>query len=188
MTRATCALLLVLTLFCSAAHANALAVVDAERVFRESLPGQTGEAHLTQVRNILQKGLDDLRKLYQGKENTAEAAAALREGQAALERQFAAERQAVRQVLAAHLENAIRVWFAVNAKSSAISAVAPASAFFVYSPTLDVTLAVIEEMNKAKPTFRALPSVTVQAPSKKAGPQGGIGAPARPQGTQRSPQ
>jgi outer membrane protein len=169
-------------------------VVDAERVFRESLPGQAGEAHLKQVRDILQKGLDDLRKLYQGKEDTAEAAAAMRDGQAALERQFAAERQAVRQVLAAHLENAIRVWFSVNAKSSAINAVVPASAFFAYSPALDVTLAVMGEMNKAKPTFRALPSVTVQAPStmppptKEAGPQGGIGAPARPQGKPRSPQ
>jgi Skp family chaperone for outer membrane proteins len=163
MARLCCAVLLVLALFCGAARAEGLAVVDAERIFRESAPGRAGEAHLTQARDILQKGLDELRGHYRGKEDTAEAIAALREGQAALERQFAAERLAVRKVLGATLENVIRVWFAVNAKSAAISAVAPASALFAYSPALDVTDAVLREMDREKPVFHALPSVTVTA-------------------------
>ncbi|MDR2694994.1 MAG: OmpH family outer membrane protein [Deltaproteobacteria bacterium] len=170
MTRFCCALLLVLAFFSGTARAEGLAVVDAERIFRDSLPGKAGETHLTQARDILQKGLDELRGHYKGKENTAEAISALREGQAALERQFAAERLAVRKVLAATLENVIRVWFATNGKSAAISAVAPASALFAYSPALDVTDAVLREMDKEKPVFHALPTVTVTA-NPATGPQ-----------------
>ena len=163
MTRVYCALLLLLMVFSNVARAEGLAVVDVERIYRESLPGKAGEAHLGQARDILQKGLDELRALYKGKEDTAEAKASLREGQAALERQFAADRAAVRQVLAAHLENVVRVWFSVNGKIPAIRAVAPASAFFAYNPTLDVTDSIMREMNKEKPVFHALPTVTVTA-------------------------
>ena len=184
MARFCGAVLIAVALCGGAALAEGLAVVDAERIFRESAPGKAGEAHLQQARDILQKGLEELRGHYKGKENTAEAVAALREGQAALERQFAAERRAVRQVLATTLENVIRVWFAVNAKSGAISAVAPAGALLAYSPALDVTDAVLREMDKEKPIFHALPSVKVST-NPAAGPQANPGkpdpaAPARP--------
>ena len=185
MTRLCCAFVFVWALCGGLARAEGLAVVDVERVFRESAPGKAGEAHLLQARDILQKGFDELRALYKDRENTPEAEAALREGQAALERQFAADRLAVRQVLAAHLENVVRVWFAANGKSSAIHAVAPASSFFAYSPALDVTEAVMREMDKEKPVFHALPSVTVKAnpkaePAKGAAPAAPARQPARP--------
>ena len=206
MARICCVLLCVLAFFGGAAQAAGLAVVDVERVFRESAPGKAGEAHLTQVRDILQKGLDELRGLYKGKEDTAEAKAALRDGQVALERQFAADRRAVRQVLSATLDKVIRAWFSASAKGSAISAVVPSSAFFVYSPTLDVTDVVIREMDKEKPAFHALPTVKVQAnqpagqpagANSKANPQarpqaapagkGAAAPPARPSGQPRTP-
>ena len=192
IVRAACAVLLVLTLFSGAALAEGIAVVDAERIFRESVPGKAGEAHLQQARDILLKGFDELRGLYKGKENTPEAEAALREGQAALERQFAADRLAVRQVLATHLENVVRIWFSAHAKASGIRAVAPASAFFAYAPALDVTEAVMREMDKEKPAFHALPSVTVKSnpqarpeAGERAAPGKGT-APARPQGRART--
>ena len=190
MARICCVLLFVLAFFSGAAQGAGLAVVDVERVFRESVPGKAGEAHLAQARDVLQKGFEELRGLYKGKEDTAEAKAALREGQAALERQFAADRLAVRQKLTAYLENVVRIWFAANAQRYAINAVAPAGALFAYSPALDVTDAVMREMDKEKPTFHALPTVTVQAnpaasPTEKTSPQanpgkGGAVAPARP--------
>ena len=174
MLRIVCTTLLVLAFFSGPALAEGFAVVDVERIFRESVPGKAGEAHLGQARGILQKGLDELRNLYKGKEDTAEAKTALREGQAALERQFAADRLAVRQVLAAHLENVVRVWFAANAQRSGTRAVIPASALFAYSPTLDITDAIMREMNKETPAFPPLPTVTVQpnpqAPPDKAAP------------------
>ena len=181
MARICCALLCVLA-FCSGAAQGAdLAVVDVERIFRESVPGKAGEAHLAQARDVLQKGFEELRGFYKGKEDTAEARVALREGQVALERQFAADRLAVRQMLTAYLENVVRVWFAANAQRLAISAVVPASALFAYSRALDVTEAVMREMDKEKPTFHALPTVTVQAnPAAGAQTKPGKGDPAAP--------
>jgi outer membrane protein len=182
MTRALCTVLFVLALFNGAAWAERLAVVDVERIFRESAPGMAGEAHLKQAQDILQKGLEELRALYKGKEHTAEAEAALREGHAALERQLAVERIAVRRVLAATLENVIRVWFTVHAKASAISAVATASSLIIYNPALDITEAVMREMNKEQPSFHALPVVTVKTNPQAAPGKGGAAAPARQPG------
>ena len=142
--------------------AERLAVVDVDRILRESAPGKAAEAHLEQVRGILQKGMDEFRELYKGKEDTAEAQAELRQAQAALERQFAAERLAVQQVLAPHLEKVVRAWFAANAQRTKAHAVVPASALFAYSPDMNITDAIMGEMNKEKPTFPTLPSVTVQ--------------------------
>ena len=194
MMRVYCTALLVLVFFSGVARAENFAVVDVERIFRESSPGKAGEDHLKQAQDILQNGMDELRNLYKGKENTDEAKVALRDGQAALERQFVAERQAVRQVLVATLENVIRVWFAVNAKDRAINAVVPASAFFAYSPAMDVTDTVMREMDKENPVFHALPTVTVKAnplanPSQQATPgkKGGFAAPMRSPGRTRAP-
>ena len=115
--------------------------------------------------------------LYQGSENTPEGETALREGRMLLERQFAAERQAVRQTLTVSLEKAIKAWYdAANAKEATISAVAPASAFFLHSPALDVTDAVMREMDKEQPVFHELPTVTVRpkqaVPPQAPDPQG----------------
>ena len=165
MTRVACVAVFMLLTFSGAAWgAERIAVVDVERVFRESAPGKAGEAHFEQAREILQKGMDELRALYQGSESSPEGEAALREGRAALERQLAAERQAVRQVLTEALQRAITSWFdAAGGRRQSISAVAPASAFFIHSPAIDVTSAVILEMNKEQPVFHALPTVTIRA-------------------------
>ena len=194
MAREFCAILLVLTLFsgaaCAAAPAGGLAVVDVERIFRESEPGKAGEAHLKQARDVLQKGLDEVRALYKGQEDTPKARAELRNAQAALERQLAADRLAVRQVLTTTLEKVVRAWFDGPGQRAATRAVAPASAFFAYSPTLDVTDAILREMNKEKPTFHALPTVTVKAtPSAQAAPPAkpAPAAPARQPARSRTP-
>jgi Skp family chaperone for outer membrane proteins len=162
-------------------QSGGLAVVDVDRIFQNSTPGRAGEAHLRQVQEVLQKGLDELQELYAGRENTPEAMAAIREGHAALERQFAAERLAVRQVLNTHLENAVRAWFEENAKKTGTRAVAPSNAFFAYSPDLDVTNDILREMNKERPVFPALPTVTVQQnqPQTAAEPAPPAATPAR---------
>jgi hypothetical protein len=79
----------------------------------------------------------------------------------------------------AHLENVVRVWFTANGKRSGVRAVVPASALFAYSPALDVTDAIMREMNKEKPTFHPLPSVTVRAGPQEAPGGEGAAAPAR---------
>ena len=169
LTFCTCLFLL---MFCSGvAWAERLAVVDVDRIFRESMPGKAAEAHLEQSLSVLQKGMDEFRVLYAGREDTDEAQAALREVQIALERQFAAERLAVQQVLTTHLNQVVQTWFAGNKQRNAPRAVAPASALFAYHPDLDITDVVMREMDKEKPVFPDLPTVTVTAaPNSQATP------------------
>ena len=169
MTRAVCALFLILMMFSSTAQAERIAVVNVERIFRESAAGKAGEAHIRKVQDILQKGMNDLQATYRGKENTPEGAASLGEGRAALERKLAVERQAVLRALTASLEKAINDW--VNtpaAKQRSISVVAPSHAFFFHHPSLDVTDAIMPEMNRARPAFPPLPTVNVRAGQSQA--------------------
>ena len=161
----TITVLLLLVFFSGTARAAerlGLLVVDVDRIFHESVPGKAGEAHLEQVRDTLQRGMDQFLALHEGMEDD-EAQATLHEVQAALERQFAVERLAVQQVLATHLEQVIRTWFAVaSERRNAPRAVVPASAFFVYNPNMDITDVIMVEMNKVRPVFPSLPTVTVQ--------------------------
>ena len=177
--RTVCTALLILMLCNGIAWADRLAVVDVERIFRESTPGKAGEAHLEKVRDVLQKGMDEFIALYRGREETEEAQVALREVAATLERQFAAERMGVRQVLTVHLEEIVRTWFVANTQRTAPRAVAPANIFFAFNPDMDITDIIMREMNKVKPTFSDLPTVTVQ-PNPPATPGTGRSAtPAR---------
>jgi len=161
------------------AWADRLAVVDVERIFRESVPGKAADAHLEQTLSVLQKGMDEFRLLYAGREDTDEAQAALREVQIALERQFAAERLAVQQVLTTHLNQVVQTWLIGNKQRNAPRAVAPATAFFAYHPDLDVTDVIMREMDKEKPVFPDLPTVTVQPTSQTTPDTSGPDAPAQ---------
>ena len=164
--RTVCTALLILMLCNGIAWADRLAVVDVERIFRESVPGKAADAHLEQTLSVLQKGMDEFRLLYAGREDTDEAQAALREVQIALERQFAAERLAVQQVLTTHLNQVVQTWLIGNKQRNAPRAVAPANAFFAYHPDLDVTDVIMREMDKEKPVFPDLPTVTLQSGSQ----------------------
>lgn len=158
-------------------HAENLAVVDVNRILVESVPGKAGEQHLQKVQEILQKGLEDVQKLYKGKENTAEAQRALREAYAALERQMVVERQAVLQVLGGLLDKAVKDWRAANKK---YLAVINSQMLLDADKSLDVTAAVMKEMDRAKPVFPDLPQVTV-TPPKAQDEKKPAAAPAAPQ-------
>ena len=153
---------LCLTLLFSATLAHAeLAVVDTERVLRESQPGKDGEVHLQKVRDVLQKGMDDLQALYKGKEKSTDAQKAMTEGYMALERQMGAERQAVLNILGQNLTEAVRQWRLANTKYTAVIS---RQALLDSDKSLDVTSAILLEMNKQKPQFPPLPTVTLNTP------------------------
>lgn len=149
------------------ADAANMAVVDTARVLAESRPGKAGEAHLQKVRGVLQQGLDDLKNAYRGKENTREAQAALQSGYVALERQMAAERQAVLQVLGKALDEAVKEWRTANGKYDIVIS---RQTLLDSAPSVDVTGAVMKEMDKQKPQFPALPTVQVNPPEAEKKP------------------
>ena len=144
------------------APATEIAVVDAERILAQSTPGKKGQEHLNEVQKVLQKGYNDLVALYRGRENSPEAQEIIRQGQAALEQQMAVERNAVLAVLQSELMAATEAWQKKNPK---IRAVVSRQLLLGAVPKLDVTSAVMKEMNKRTPKFAALPTVTVNKPA-----------------------
>lgn len=146
------------------AQAADIAVVDTAKILSDSKPGKAGEAHLQKVQVVLQKGLDDLQKIYKGKEKSAEAQNAIREGYVALERQMGAERQAVLQALAGGLEKAIKEWRAENKKYDIVIS---RQNLLDSSASVDVTASVMKEMEKQKVEFPALPTVQVTPPAEE---------------------
>lgn len=150
-----------------AGKAESIAVVDTARILAESQPAKEGEAHLLKVRAVLQKGLTDLQAMYKGKEKTTEAQAAIQQGYQALEQQLAIERQAILQILEGALDASVKGWRAKNTK---YLAVASKQMLLDSAPSIDVTTAVMQEMDKQKVTFPALPTVQL-TPPKKAEPK-----------------
>lgn len=144
------------------APATEIAVVDAERILAQSTPGKNGQEHLNEVQKVLQKGYNDLVALYRGRENSPEAQEIIRQGQAALEQQMAVERNAVLAVLQSELMAATEAWQKKNPK---VQAVVSRQLLLGAVPKLDVTSAVMKEMNKRTPKFAALPTVTVNKPA-----------------------
>lgn len=138
-----------------------IAVVDTARILAESAPAKAGEAHLQQVHAVLQKGLDDVQALYKGKEQSPEAQQAVREAHTALERQLTVERQAVLHILGNMLDRCVKQWrVAYPTHSIVISK----QMLLDSDNSLDVTPAIMTEMNAAQPVFPPLPTVTVNTP------------------------
>lgn len=143
------------------ALATEVAVVDTDKILAESLPGRAGQQHLEEVQKVLQKGYDDLTAMYRGRENTPEAQAAIAQGQAALQQQMLVERNAVIAVLQNELMQATEAWRKKNTK---IHMVISKNLLLASDPKMDVTKAVMLEMNKRTPKFADLPTVTVNKP------------------------
>lgn len=163
MRQAVTVLLAVLLMGAAAgtALATEIAVVDADKILAQSTPGKKGQAHLAEVQKVLQKGYNDLLALYRGRENSPEAQNVIRQGQAALEQQMAVERNAVLAVLQSELMAATEAWRKKNPK---IQAVISRQLLLGADPKLDVTNAVMREMNRRTPKFADLPTVTVNKP------------------------
>lgn len=145
-------------------NAETVGVVDTARILSESQPGKAGEAHLQKVQAVLQKGLDDLQKMYKGKEKTPQAQAAIRDGYVALERQMAAERQAVLQALGLVMDKAVKDW---RAKNKSTLMVISKQMLLDADVIIDVTTDVMQEMDKQKAEFPALPTVQLTPPQKE---------------------
>ena len=146
----------------SRALATEVAVVDTDKILAESTPARAGQLHLQEVQKVLQKGYDDLATMYKGRENTPEGQNAIMQGQAALQQQMIVERNAVITVLQQELMTATEAWRKKNPK---IHMVVSKNLLLASDPKMDVTAAVMQEMNKRIPKFADLPTVTVNRPA-----------------------
>ena len=132
-----------------------LVCVDVQRVLTASKAAREANAHLTQVQDILQRGLAAYQEeLKKSPEQQRELE--LRQGLALLQRQLVIEQAAVREVVRKHMMVQIAAWqkdkprVAVIAKQSLLAA-----------PASDITADIITRMDAGAVKFAALPKVTI---------------------------
>ena len=149
--------------FAAAAFAADYGVIDVQKIFNESAPGKAAAAHMQEVQKILQKGMDDVIAMHKGQENTPQAQQAIAEAQQLLNRQLAVEQQATNAVMERELREAVSAWLKANKNKTKM--ILSKQLTLGSTGDIEFTAGVMKEMNKRKPTFPALPKVTINRPA-----------------------
>lgn len=140
-------------------------VVDVEKVLASSKASQQGMEHLAEARKALEKGYDDLRKVWD-KRPEGERAKSLSEGAQALSRQLNIELQAITQVISAMMLEEIKIW----RENNKAALILPKQSVLDAGPEADITDVIIAQMNNKQPKFAPLPVVSVK-PLEEDAPQ-----------------
>ena len=141
-----------------------LVCVDVQKVLTDSKAAKEANAHLKQVQDILQKGLEayqeELKKSPEDKRQQE-----LRQGLALLQRQLVIEQAAAREVVNKHMQAQIDAWAAAKPGVAVI-----AKHNLLAAPAADITADIITRMDAGTVQFAALPKVTI-TPRQDAGDQ-----------------
>lgn len=133
-----------------------LVCVDVQKVLTDSKAAKEANAHLKQVQDILQKGLEtyqeELKKSPEDKRQQE-----LRQGLALLQRQLVVEQAAAREVVRKHMQAQIETWKSDKPKVAVI-----AKQNLLAAPTADITADIITRMDAGSVTFADLPKVTIK--------------------------
>lgn len=138
-----------------------VAVVDTARIYADSKPGKAAAEHLKRVSVALQQGLDKVAAACKGRENGQEARQALAGAHAVLQRELAAQRQAVAAELNRLLTEAVRRW---RTKNRGFVLVLPKQDALYADGGIEVTRAVMAELDRLQARFPKLPDVSVNLP------------------------
>lgn len=151
-----------------------IAVVNVQRIFKDSAPAAQGREHLEQVKVSLNEGADAINAVY-GEKGSHPSQGALQQGWQRLNLQYQAEEQSVNKSVADVLATTARDWL----KEHPDTVVLPSTSVLAYGPQADMTSEMIARMENVKPTFGDVPRVTVTAPEEPAakGSAGGDKAP-----------
>lgn len=148
---------------CTADQASAaspvIAVLDVEKVLKDSKASAQGREHLAAAKKSLETGWAELQKKWQDKPE-AQRKQVLANGLKALNTQMANEEAAANKVVLALMQKKVREWRKSNKCQYVI---AKQNLLDADEPT-DITAAVIALMDKETPKFAALPQVTVHEP------------------------
>ncbi|MDR1777418.1 MAG: OmpH family outer membrane protein [Desulfovibrio sp.] len=143
-----------------------LAVVDVERVMRDSRAAKEGISHLEAATARLQDGWKQLQEASKN-EPPEQRRVTLANGLQTLQQQIRAEEAQVRQIVHNLLVEEVKKWRQTN-KAVAVIAL---QNLLDASGTHDITMTVMEAMNTKKVKFPDLPVVTVSPPEQPAGAQ-----------------
>lgn len=156
-------LLLLSPLSCQAApKAPPVVSVDMRALMAESAPGRQGAAHLEKVREVLQKGFEELKAAHKDS-SPEERQKALAEGLAALNRQMELERGAVERIVSGLAVEEIAKW----RKANGVMLVIPRSVVIDGDMNAaDFTRTILAALNKRSAAFPDLPVVSVKKPGE----------------------
>lgn len=161
------AVLLLLALTPDVGHgASTVYVVDVEKVLTRSRSAQAGQAHVKDARKALEQGFEQLRQLYDKQPEEARQRV-LSDGANALSRQLALEQQAVNNVVANMMMEEIKAWRQANKADLVIAKQNLLDA----SDAVDITDAIIQNMDTKTPKFADLPVVSVNPPGAEEKPK-----------------
>ena len=140
-----------------------VAVVDVERVLRESKSADAARNHVLEAQKQLKLGWEQLQKAWENapKEQREKN---LAEGLRTLNQQMLIEEAAARNVVQAMLREEAHRWR--NDHGALI--VIPLQGLLDADSIVDITASVIKEMDARKPNFAALPLVEIKNPSDEA--------------------
>ncbi|MDR2054625.1 MAG: OmpH family outer membrane protein, partial [Desulfovibrio sp.] len=145
-----------------------LAVVDVERVLRDSRAARAGRDHVEAAKARLQQGWQELQEAAKN-EPEGQRQKTLAQGLQTLQRQIRAEEIGARQIVNNLLLEEVKKWRRVNKVEMIIARQNLLDA----SGARDVTQAVIEAMDAREVQFAELPVVTVNAAAQNAAGQEG---------------
>lgn len=139
-----------------------MSYVDVSVVLEKSRAAEEAEAHLKKVREVLQKGYDELAVSLRDmpeKERQAESA----RGMALLQRQLALEKESARQIVLKAMNIACGEWHKAHPDSWLVTRESVLAA----PADKDVTQDILARMKAVKVSFPDLPVVTVREPVRE---------------------
>lgn len=136
--------------------------VNVSVVLEKSRAAEEAEAHLKKVREVLQKGYDELAASL-GDKPEKERQAELAKGMALLQRQLALEKDAARQVVLKAMNTACGEWHKAHSDSWLVTRESVLAA----PDDKDVTQDILARMKSMEVTFPDLPVVTVREPVRE---------------------
>ena len=166
---------------CNLPGENNIVYVDVQKVYSDSKAAQAAEEHMKQVRDALQKGMDEIGQTYA---NAAQDARenAVREGIIKLNTQMEREREAARQVVFKTMQDAIDHYGEQNPSTTVV---ARQNLLRPAKDMKDITADIISEMDTKTPKFAELPKVSVKGADDKSAAGAAQQAPRPAQGAQK---
>ena len=136
--------------------------VDVSVILEKSRAAEEAEAHLKRVREVLQKGYDELVASLRGRPEK-ERQAELARGSALLQRQLSLEKEAARQIVLKAMNAACGEWHKAHPDSWLITRESVLAA----PDDKDVTQDILARMKVVEVTFPELPVVTVREAARE---------------------
>lgn len=139
-----------------------MSYVDVSVVLEKSRAAEEAEAHLKKVREVLQKGYDELAATLSDKPEK-ERQAELSRGMGLLQRQLAIEKEAARQIVLKAMNTACGEWHKAHPDSWLVTRESVLAA----PADKDVTQDILTRMKAVEVSLPDLPVVTIREPVRE---------------------